>query len=121
MTNLLTREIRDTALNSVHLYFIDERAMDLDPFDRTYYLNLLLKIGATEFGVAYVRCFDGAVVPAHTRPGHDEAGLAGARRALIHACGDDGERFAYDLERRCLHVAQAAAAAHDATWTVEAV
>ncbi|TAM04920.1 MAG: hypothetical protein EPN70_10170 [Paraburkholderia sp.] len=116
MTNLQTRDIRDTVLNSVHLHFIDERAVDLDPFDRTYYLNLLLQIDGVEFGVSYVRRFDGAVVPAHARPGHDEAGLAGARQALIDAYSDDGERFAYDLERRCLHVAQAAAAAHDATW-----
>ena len=116
MTNLLTRDIRDTVLNNVRLHFIDERAMGLDPFDRTYYLNLLLTIDGAEFGVSYVRCFDGAVVPAHDRPGYDDAGLAGVRQALIDAYGDDGERFAYDLERRCLHVAEMAAVTHDATW-----
>ncbi|HDR9058086.1 TPA: hypothetical protein QDB02_005886 [Burkholderia vietnamiensis] len=102
MTATLTRETRIDILNNVRLHFIDERAMGLDPFDRTYYLNLLLIIDGAEFGVSYVRCFDGAVVPAHDRPGYDETGLAGARHALINAYGDDGERFAYDLERRCL-------------------
>ncbi|WP_186200452.1 hypothetical protein [Burkholderia gladioli] len=117
MTAILTRQIRDTMLNNVRLHFIDEWAMGLDPFDRTYYLNLLLTIDGAEFGVSYVRCFDGAVVPAHDRSGYDEAGLADVRQALIDAYGDDGERFAYDLERRCLHVAEMAAVAHDATWT----
>ena len=117
MTAILTRQIRDTMLNNVRLHFIDEWAMGLDPFDRTYYLNLLLTIDGAEFGVSYVRCFDGAVVPAHDRSGYDEAGLADARQALIDAHGDDGERFAYDLERRCLHVAEVAAVAHDTTWT----
>ena len=49
MTAILTREIRDTLLNNVRLHFIDERAMGLDPFDRTYYLNLLLTIDGAEF------------------------------------------------------------------------
>ncbi|HDR9249736.1 hypothetical protein [Burkholderia vietnamiensis] len=116
MTAILTREIRTDILNNVRLHFIDEHTMGLDPFDRSYYLNLLLTIGDTEFGVSYVRCFDGAVVPARDRPGCDEAGLADVRRALVDVYGDDGERFGYDLERRCLHVAEMAALAHDATW-----